>query len=123
MLATVTGSKPQRAFIATEGAEPSQVIPELVSGLIQSIVSSSASVYTGSAMLVPPELPSMTAYPGRPARLIDRCRATRRRRFSAGSLPPPRPRPSLPSSGDSGVASWRLEAGQHLVVRRPGSVG
>lgn len=61
VLATVTGSKPQRAFIATEGSEPSQVIPELVSGLIQSIVSSSASVYTGSAMLVPPELPSMTA--------------------------------------------------------------
>jgi uncharacterized protein YegL len=61
VLATVTGSQPKRAFMASAGAEPSQVIPELVSGLIQSIVSSSASVYTGAAMLVPPELPSMTA--------------------------------------------------------------
>jgi uncharacterized protein YegL len=61
VLAAVTGSKPQRAFIAAEGSEPAHVIPELVSGLIQSIVSSSASVYSGSAMLVPPELPSMTA--------------------------------------------------------------
>jgi len=61
VLATVTASKPQRAFIATEGAEPSRIIPELISGLIQSIVSSSASVYSGSAELVPPELPNMTA--------------------------------------------------------------
>jgi uncharacterized protein YegL len=61
VLATVTGSKPQRAFMAAEGSAPAQVIPELVAGLIQSIVSSSASVYTGSAILVPPELPSMTA--------------------------------------------------------------
>jgi uncharacterized protein YegL len=61
VLATVVGSKPQRAFIAAEGSEPAQVIPELVSGLIQSIVSSSASVYSGAAMLVPPDLPSMTA--------------------------------------------------------------
>ena len=63
VLATVTESKPNRAFLATEGAEPSKVIPELMSGLIQSIVSSSASVYTGSAQLVPPEVPSMTAIP------------------------------------------------------------
>jgi uncharacterized protein YegL len=61
VLAAVAGAQPQRAFIASEGSEPTKVIPELVSGLIQSIVSSSASVYAGSAMLVPPELPSMTA--------------------------------------------------------------
>jgi uncharacterized protein YegL len=62
-LSVVTESKPNRAFIAAEGSEPSKVVPELISGLIQSIVSSSASVYTGSALLVPPEIPSMTAIP------------------------------------------------------------
>jgi hypothetical protein len=61
VLAEVTESKPNRAFIAVEGAEPSKVVPELMAGLIQSIVSSSASVYTGEAQLVPPEVPSMTA--------------------------------------------------------------
>ncbi len=63
VLATVSESKPNRAFIATEGAEPAKVVPELMAGLIQSIVSSSASVYTGEAQLVPPEVPSMTAIP------------------------------------------------------------
>lgn len=63
VLAAVTESRPNRAFMAADGAEPSNVIPELISGLIQSIVSSSASVYTGSAQLVPPEVPSMTAIP------------------------------------------------------------
>jgi len=63
VLSMVTGSKPNRAFIATEGAEPSRVVPELIAGLIQSIVSSSASVYTGEALLAPPDLPSMHAIP------------------------------------------------------------
>jgi uncharacterized protein YegL len=63
VLAVVSESKPNRAFIAMEGAEPSRVIPELMAGLIQSIVSSSASVYTGEAQLVPPEVPSMTPIP------------------------------------------------------------
>ncbi len=63
VLAVVGESKPNRAFIAVEGAEPSKVVPELMSGLIQSIVSSSASVYTGEAQLVPPEVPSMTPIP------------------------------------------------------------
>src|SRR5579875_1888548 len=63
VLAVVSERKPNRAFIATEGAEPSRVVPELMSGLIQSIVSSSASVYTGEAQLVPPEVPSMAPIP------------------------------------------------------------
>jgi uncharacterized protein YegL len=63
ILAEVAGSKPNRAFIAAEGAEPSRVVPELMSGLIQSIVSSSASVYTGAAQLVPPEVESMVPIP------------------------------------------------------------
>jgi uncharacterized protein YegL len=63
VLAIVSERKPNRAFIAAEGAAPSKVIPELMAGLIQSIVSSSASVYTGEAQLVPPEVPSMTAIP------------------------------------------------------------
>jgi uncharacterized protein YegL len=63
VLAVVSEQKPNRAFIAAEGAAPSKVIPELIAGLIQSIVSSSASVYTGEAQLVPPEVPSMTAIP------------------------------------------------------------
>jgi uncharacterized protein YegL len=63
VLRTVSESKPDRAFIAAEGAEPSKIVPELMAGLIQSIVSSSASVYTGEAQLVPPEVPGMTAIP------------------------------------------------------------
>jgi uncharacterized protein YegL len=63
VLKTVSESKPNRAFIADEGAEPAKVVPELMAGLIQSIVSSSASVYTGEAQLVPPQVPSMTAIP------------------------------------------------------------
>jgi uncharacterized protein YegL len=63
VLAAVSECKPNRAFIAVEGAEPSKVVPELMAGLIQSIVSSSASVYTGEAQLVPPEVPSMTPIP------------------------------------------------------------
>ena len=63
VLAEVTSRLPNRAFIAAEGAEPARVVPELLTGLIQSIVSSSASVYEGSAQLVPPELPSMNVIP------------------------------------------------------------
>ena len=63
VLAAVAGSKPNRAFIAAEGAEPAKVVPELVAGLIQSIVSSSTSVYEGSAQLVPPDVPSMKPIP------------------------------------------------------------
>jgi uncharacterized protein YegL len=63
VLSEVAESKPNRAFIADEGSPPSRVVPELMSGLIQSIVSSSASVYSGSAQLVVPELPSMHAIP------------------------------------------------------------
>lgn len=63
ILAEVSESKPNRAFIAKEGAEPAQVVPELMAGLVQSIVSSSASVYTGEAQLVPPQVPSMTPIP------------------------------------------------------------
>lgn len=63
VLALVSESKPNRAFIAAEGAEPAKVVPELMKGLIQSIVSSSASVYTGEAQLVPPEVPSMKPIP------------------------------------------------------------
>ena len=63
VLAEVSGSKPNRAFIAAEDAAPSRVVPELMAGLIQSIVSSSTSVYTGEAQLVPPEVPSMKAIP------------------------------------------------------------
>ncbi|HET6873597.1 MAG TPA: VWA domain-containing protein [Acidimicrobiales bacterium] len=63
VLAAVTSGKPNRAFIAAEGSEPARVVPELLSGLIQSIVSSSASVYDGAAQLIPPDLPSMNAIP------------------------------------------------------------
>ncbi|HET9077019.1 MAG TPA: VWA domain-containing protein [Acidimicrobiales bacterium] len=63
VLAAVTSSKPNRAFIAAEGAEPAKVVPELLAGLIQSIVSSSASVYEGAAQLTPPDVPSMNAIP------------------------------------------------------------
>ncbi len=63
ILAVVAEAKPNRAFIAAEGTEPAQVVPELMKGLISSIVSSSSSVYSGEAQLVPPEVPSMTAIP------------------------------------------------------------
>jgi uncharacterized protein YegL len=63
VLAQVSERKPNRAFIASEGADPASVVPELLAGLIQSIVSSSASVYTGEAQLVPPEVPSMVPIP------------------------------------------------------------
>jgi uncharacterized protein YegL len=63
ILAAVTSNLPNRAFIAAEGSEPATVVPELLKGLIQSIVSSSASVYEGAALLVPPDLPSMHAIP------------------------------------------------------------
>ena len=63
VLAEVTERRPNRAFLADEGAEPAKVVPELLSGLIQSIVSSSTSVYEGAALLVPPDVPSMHAIP------------------------------------------------------------
>lgn len=63
VLAAVTSNLPNRAFIADEGAEPAAVVPELLAGLIQSIVSSSTSVYEGAAQLVPPDLSSMHAIP------------------------------------------------------------
>ena len=63
VLAEVTENRPNRAFLADEGSDPAQVVPELLSGLIQSIVSSSTSVYEGSALLVPPDVPSMHAIP------------------------------------------------------------
>lgn len=63
VLAEVSERKPNRAFIAGEGAEPAKVVPELMTGLISSIVSSSASVYSGNAQLVPPEVPSMSPIP------------------------------------------------------------
>jgi len=63
VLATVAENKPNRAYLAIEGAAPSTLVPELVAGLVQSIVSSSASAYTGSAQLVLPQLPNMRAIP------------------------------------------------------------
>ena len=60
ILAAVAEDKPDRAFIAEEGQEPATVVPELMKGLISSIVSSSASVYSGEAQLNPPEVPGMT---------------------------------------------------------------
>ena len=63
VLAEVSERKANRAFIAEEGAEPAKVVPELMAGLISSIVSSSASVYSGAAQLVPPDVPSMTPIP------------------------------------------------------------
>lgn len=60
VLAQVAESRPNRAFMASEGADPASVVPELMAGLIQSIVNSSASVYSGEAQLTPPEVPSMT---------------------------------------------------------------
>jgi uncharacterized protein YegL len=63
VLRLVTEGKPNRAFIASEGAEPAKVVPELMAGLVSSIVSSSASVQRGEAELVPPEVSTMTAIP------------------------------------------------------------
>lgn len=63
VLRAVTEGKPHRAFIAAEGAEPAKVVPELMAGLVSSIVSSSASVQRGEAELVPPDVSSMTAIP------------------------------------------------------------
>jgi uncharacterized protein YegL len=61
ILAEVAGNKPGRAFVATEGAPPSAVVPELMAGLVSSIVSSSASALSGVPQLVPPQLPHMQA--------------------------------------------------------------
>lgn len=63
ILAEVAGNKPNRAFVAAEGAAPSAVVPELMAGLVSSIVSSSASAVSGVPQLVPPELPHMQAIP------------------------------------------------------------
>ena len=63
VLAAVAENKPNRAFMAAEGSNPSKVVPELMAGLVQSIVSSSASAYAGSPQLVPPNLPNMQAIP------------------------------------------------------------
>lgn len=59
ILAAVAENKPNRAYIATEGSSPSTVVPELMAGLVQSIVSSSASAYSGTPQLVPPQLANM----------------------------------------------------------------
>jgi uncharacterized protein YegL len=63
ILAAVAENKPNRAYVAAAGAQPSTVVAELMAGLVQSIVSSSASAYTGAPMLVPPQLTSMQAIP------------------------------------------------------------
>jgi uncharacterized protein YegL len=63
VLAEVAGNKPNRAFVATRDAPPSAVVPELMAGLVQSIVSSSASAYSGSPQLVPPQLANMQPIP------------------------------------------------------------
>jgi uncharacterized protein YegL len=63
ILAAVSENKPNRAWVAAEGAAPSAVVPELMAGLVQSIVSSSASAYTGAPQLVPPQLPNMQPIP------------------------------------------------------------
>ena len=63
ILARVAENKPNRAFVATEGSAPSAVVPELMAGLVQSIVSSSASAYSAAPQLVPPQVPSMKAIP------------------------------------------------------------
>ena len=60
-LAVVTERRENRAFIADEGSNPATLVPDLMKGLISSIVSSSASVYSGAAQLAPPEVPGMTA--------------------------------------------------------------
>ena len=63
ILAAVAENKPNRAFVAAEGAAPSAVVPELMAGLVQSIVSSSASAVSGAPQLVPPQLPNMAPIP------------------------------------------------------------
>lgn len=63
ILAEVAENKPNRAFVAAAGTAPSAVVPELMAGLIQSIVSSSASAYTASPQLVPPQLTNMQPIP------------------------------------------------------------
>ncbi|HTV11400.1 MAG TPA: VWA domain-containing protein [Acidimicrobiales bacterium] len=63
ILAYVAENKPNRAFVAAEGAAPSAVVPELMAGLVSSIVSSSASAVSGAPQLVPPQLPNMQAIP------------------------------------------------------------
>lgn len=63
VLSVVAENKPNRAFIAKEGSSPSAIVPELMAGLVQSIVSSSASAYAGAPQLVPPRLPSMEPIP------------------------------------------------------------
>ncbi|HUB69646.1 MAG TPA: VWA domain-containing protein [Acidimicrobiales bacterium] len=63
ILAAVAENKPNRAFVAAQGASPSAVVPELMAGLVQSIVSSSASAVSGAPQLVPPQLPNMQAIP------------------------------------------------------------
>lgn len=63
ILAIVAENKPNRAFVATAGAPPSAVVPELMAGLVQSIVNSSASAYSGVPQLVPPQLPNMQPIP------------------------------------------------------------
>jgi uncharacterized protein YegL len=63
ILAEVVENKANRAFVAAEGAAPSNVVPELMAGLVQSIVSSSASAVAGVPQLVPPQLPNMAPIP------------------------------------------------------------
>lgn len=63
VLAEVAGNKLDRAFMAAHDAPPSTLVPELIAGLVQSIVNSSASAYSGSPQLVPPRVTSMQAIP------------------------------------------------------------
>ncbi len=63
VLAEVAGNKANRAFCADRDAPASTLVPELIAGLVQSIVSSSASAYSGSPQLVPPQVPSMQPIP------------------------------------------------------------
>ena len=63
VLAAVAENKPNRAFVASADAAPSAVVPELMAGLVQSIVSSSASAISGQPQLVPPHLPNMQPIP------------------------------------------------------------
>jgi uncharacterized protein YegL len=63
ILATVAENKPNRAYVAAQGSAPSAVVPELMAGLVQSIVSSSSSAFSGTPHLVPPQLANMQAIP------------------------------------------------------------
>ena len=91
-----------------------------MAGLIQSIVSSSASVYTGAAQLVPPEVPSMTPIS------VDRLD-----RRSLTAEPPVFGRPLAGRRGRGrvlrdlratpAVSTWRAEG--DALVRRQGRVG